>query len=154
MQERAVLHLFYSCGLRRNEGEALNARDVHFAQRLLYVRSGKGAKRRVVPMPAQVAADLENYYMQERADHQERAFMLNKTGGRMSGQGYQGVLSELLERAGLPPGTTLHHLRHSIATHLLASGVSMELLREFLGHSCLETTQIYAGISRQQLLTL
>ncbi|MXV14169.1 tyrosine-type recombinase/integrase [Hufsiella ginkgonis] len=80
--------------------------------------------------------------------------MLNTTGNRMSGQGYQRVLSALLFRAGLPQGITLHHLRHSIATHLLASGVSMEMLREFLGHSRLETTQIYAGITRQQVLTL
>ena len=51
LKQRALLHLFYSCGLRRSEGEALNKADVHFRDGLLYVREGKGAKRRVIPMP-------------------------------------------------------------------------------------------------------
>jgi integrase/recombinase XerD len=50
LKEKAVLHLFYSCGLRRTEGEVLNIHDLHFKEQLLYVRAGKGAKRRVVPM--------------------------------------------------------------------------------------------------------
>lgn len=158
LRERAVLHLFYSCGLRRSEGEDLNTRDVHFKQQLLYVRSGKGAKRRAVPMPAQVAQDLENYYRRERqhqrAKEDESAFVLNKTGGRMRGRGYQNVLNELTGRTGLTEEPTLHHLRHSIATHLLANGMKMELLRQFLGHSFLETTQIYAKVNPQQVLEL
>lgn len=158
LQERAMLHLFYSCGLRRSEGEALNTRDIHFKEQLLYVRSGKGAKRRAVPMPMQVATDLENYYRQQRihqvARNDESAFMLNKTGGRMRGQGYQNILKELTGRTGLPEEITLHHLRHSIATHLLANGMTIELLRQFLGHSHLETTQIYAKVSQERILNL
>ncbi|WP_256012523.1 tyrosine-type recombinase/integrase [Desertivirga xinjiangensis] len=158
LKERAVLHLFYSCGLRRSEGHALNTKDIHFKQQLLYVRSGKGAKRRAVPMPAQVAADLENYYRQQRiyqvARNDESAFMLNKLGNRMHGQGYQKILKELIVRAGLPEAITLHHLRHSITTHLLENGMTVELLRQFLGHSFLETTQIYAKVSKQQILKL
>jgi integrase/recombinase XerD len=158
LRERAMLHLFYSCGLRRSEGEALNTRDIHFKQQLLYVRSGKGAKRRVVPMPVQVAADLENYYRQERmhqvARNDESAFMLNQVGRRMSGQVYHLLLKRIIKRAGLEEHISLHHLRHSIATHLLANGLSMELLRQFLGHSFLETTQIYAKVNQQQILKL
>lgn len=158
LRERAVLHLFYSCGLRRSEGEALNTRDIHFKQQLLYVRSGKGAKRRAVPMPTQVALDLENYYRQLRihqvARSDENAFMLNKQGRRMHGQGYQHVLQELTGRTALTEEPTLHHLRHSIATHLLENGMTIELLRQFLGHSFLETTQIYAKVSKEQILKL
>ncbi|QHS58037.1 tyrosine-type recombinase/integrase [Chitinophaga agri] len=47
-RERVMLHLFYSCGLRRSEAEQLNVRDVQVRHRLLYVRSGKGASRRVI----------------------------------------------------------------------------------------------------------
>ncbi len=158
LQERAILHLFYSCGLRRSEVEMINTRDIHFKQQLLYVRSGKGAKRRAVPMPVQVAIDFENYYRQQRihqiAGNDESAFILNKTGGRMRGQGYQNVLKELTGRTGLPEEITLHHLRHSIATHLLGNGMSIELLRQFLGHSFLETTQIYTKVNQQQILKL
>ncbi len=157
LKERAVLHLFYSCGLRRSEGEALNIADVRFREQLLYVRAGKGARRRVVPMPAAVTTDLETYWLQERCGYSakkvkdQEAFMLNRIGKRMSGAGYNDLFKVLAGRAGLSPEITLHHLRHSIATHLLQSGMSLEYVRDFLGHYFLETTQLYARPSAEQL---
>ncbi|HLV93540.1 MAG TPA: tyrosine-type recombinase/integrase, partial [Aequorivita sp.] len=59
--QRAVLGIYYGCGLRRSEGINLNIKDVHFRSSLLYVREGKGAKRRVVPMSENVKNDLLNY---------------------------------------------------------------------------------------------
>ena len=156
-KERALLHLFYSCGLRRSEGEALNLADVHCKEQLLYVRAGKGAKRRVVPMTAAVAGDLETYWLGERCGcsakkvKDEEAFMLNRVGRRMSGAGYNHLFKTLAGRAGLSAEVTLHHLRHSIATHLLQSGMSLEQVRDFLGHYFLETTQLYARPSAEQL---
>jgi integrase/recombinase XerD len=118
LQELAVLHLFYSCGLRRGEGERLNIQDIHFKKQLLYVRSGKGAKRRAVPMTEKVSRELESYYLQERAAlakvKDTEAFILGKTGQRMRGEGYNRILKSILHRAGLERETTLHHLRHSI----------------------------------------
>jgi integrase/recombinase XerD len=160
LKERALLHLFYSCGLRRSEGEALNITDVRYKEQLLYVRVGKGAKRRVVPMTAAVAKELETYWLQERCGHaagkveDQEAFMLNRVGGRMSGAGYNDLFKALASRAGLSPDITLHHLRHSIATHLLHSGMSLEYVRDFLGHYHLETTQLYARPSAEQLTLL
>jgi integrase/recombinase XerD len=160
LKERALLHLFYSCGLRRSEGEALNTTDVRFREQLLYVRAGKGAKRRVVPMPAAVTTDLETYWLQERCSYMARqvkdadAFMLNRVGNRMSGASYNTLFKALAGRAGLSGEITLHHLRHSIATHLLQSGMRLEQVRDFLGHSFLETTQLYARPSAEQLSLL
>jgi integrase/recombinase XerD len=159
-KERALLHLFYSCGLRRSEGEALNIADVRYKEQLLYVRAGKGAKRRVVPMTAAVATDLETYWLQERCGYSakrvkdEEAFMLNRIGGRMSGAGYNGLFKTLTRRAGIEGEITLHHLRHSIATHLLQSGMLLEQVRDFLGHYFLETTQLYARPAAEQLKLL
>ena len=160
LRERGLLHLFYSCGLRRSEGEALNSTDVRYKEQLLYVRAGKGAKRRVVPMPAAVAKELEAYWLQERCGYSakkvkdQEAFMLNRIGRRMSGAGYNDLFKALAGRAGLSPDITLHHLRHSIATHLLQSGMSLEYVRDFLGHYHLETTQLYARPSAEQLRLL
>ena len=152
-----MLHLFYSCGLRRSEGEALNIRDIHFRDQLLYVREGKGARRRVVPLTDRVAADMEAYYLQERCSStvkktaDEEAFMLNQRGGRLQGDGYIKILNRLKDKAGIDKEITLHHLRHSIATHLLQGGMSMEYVRDFLGHQHLESTQVYAKLSAGQL---
>lgn len=159
-KEIAVLHLFYSCGLRRSEGEALNTSDIHYKKRLLYVRAGKGAKRRVVPITDKVAKDLEAYYLQDRCSGQvkrvkdEEAYMLNKGGYRMKGDQYNTLLKELTAKAGIADEVTLHHLRHSIATHLLQSGMAMEKVRDFLGHYTLETTQHYAKPDMNQLKLL
>jgi integrase/recombinase XerD len=160
LKQTALLHIFYSCGLRRSEGEMLNINDVHFKEQLLYVREGKGARRRVVPITARVSKDLEAYYLQERTHslpkkvRDEEAFLLNHTGGRMRGDQCNRLLQQLTGKAALPKEITLHHLRHSIATHLLQSGMSMEYVRDFLGHSFLETTQIYAKPKPEQLKLL
>ena len=160
LKQTALLHIFYSCGLRRSEGEALNINDVHFKKQLLYVREGKGAKRRVVPITERVSKDLEEYYLQERTNSitkkvkDEDAFLLNRIGNRMTGDQLNKLLKEIADKAAIQKEITLHHLRHSIATHLLQSGMSMEYVRDFLGHSFLETTQIYAKPKAEQLKLL
>ena len=160
LKQTALLHIFYSCGLRRSEGEALNTGDVHFKNQLLYVREGKGAKRRVVPMTEKVSKELEAYWLNERTASAARkvkdedAFLLNRSGGRMNGDQCNKLLKKLLDKAGITKEITLHHLRHSIATHLLQSGMTMEYVRDFLGHSFLETTHIYAKPTYEQLTLL
>lgn len=160
LKQIALLHIFYSCGLRRSEGGMLNINDIHFKNQLLYVREGKGAKRRVVPMTEKVSKALEDYYLNERTNSitkkvkDENALLLNRIGNRMKGEQLNKLLKEILNKAGITKEVTLHHLRHSIATHLLQSGMSMEYVRDFLGHSFLETTQIYAKPKAEQLKLL
>jgi integrase/recombinase XerD len=153
-KETAILHLFYSCGLRRTEAENLNTSDIHFGKNLLYVREGKGAKRRVIPMNEKVKKELENYYNNERTRVNEEAFILNRTNERMRGDSYNKALKEIVKRSEIEKEITLHHLRHSIATHLLENGLSIEFVRDFLGHSHLEATQIYAKVRAKQLKNL
>ena len=160
-KERAILHICYSCGLRRSEAEALNIQDIHFRKQMLYVREGKGAKRRAVPMSARVTRELENYYLQERTARtytrnakSTTAFILNSRGERMSGESYNKAFKEILSRTTINAEVSLHHLRHSIATHLLESGLEIEKVRDFLGHGFLETTQIYAKVNQHQLNAL
>lgn len=158
LRDRAMLSLFYGCGLRRSEAEKLDISDIHFKGQLLYVRSGKGGKRRAVPMGVQVTQDLKDYYLQERESYRSgatadslKAFMLNNHGNRMSGDSFWRRLGYLAEQAGFTDRIGLHSLRHSIATHLLEGGLGIEQVRDFLGHRHLETTQIYAKISKQYL---
>jgi integrase/recombinase XerD len=161
LRDKAVLGLFYGCGLRRNEAVKLNSSDIHFKDALLYVREGKGKKRRVIPMSQQVARDLKNYYLHERHSYinskekqNEEAFILNNSGTRMQGAGYDKLLKNLLEKSIIPhlkQQVSLHILRHSIASHLLENGVKIEQVRDFLGHSSLNVTQVYTHIKFSQL---
>jgi len=167
-KETAILHLFYSCGLRRTEAENLNTSDIHFSKNLLFVREGKGAKRRAIPVNEKVKNELESYYTDERTKvgslsrdtgkeaclPDRQAFMLNKTNRRMRGDSYNRGLKKIIERTEIDKETTLHHLRHSIATHLLENGLGIEFVRDFLGHSHLEATQIYAKVPHRLLKKL
>jgi integrase/recombinase XerD len=156
-KEIAILHLFYSCGLRRTEAENINTVDIHFTKNLLYVREGKGAKRRVIPITEKVKMELEKYYTTEiktNAAKDLEAFMLNANLTRMKGDQYNKILKQILQRSEINKEITLHHLRHSIATHLLENGLSIEFVRDFLGHSQLETTQIYAKVKASKILKL
>lgn len=155
-KETALLHLFYSCGLRRSEGEKLNKNDIHFSKNLLYVRCGKGAKRRVIPLTDKVKIALEaSLEMNNNIDNHtdNEAFMCNKRGTRMNGEQYNKLFKKMLKRLEDPLllEVSLHHLRHSIATHLLENGLSVLFVRDFLGHKHLEATQIYAKVSNEQL---
>lgn len=158
LKETAILHLLYSCGLRRSEAVALDIADVHLKSQVLYVRSGKGKKRRAVPMTAAVCRDLETYFLRERTQvepgHDQEAFILGKKGQRMGSSTHYSTVKAMMKRAGISGEASPHHLRHSIATHLLESGLSMEHVRDFLGHSRLESTQVYTKITKQQMMGL
>lgn len=160
---KAVLHLFYSCGLRRTEAQLLNIRDIHFENQLLYVREGKGSRRRVIPIVEKAKNDLQEYYSNVRVYikakkiKDEAAFMLNRLGYRMSGESYGELLKTIIKQSAinyLSSVISLHHLRHSIATHLLQGGMSMEYVRDFLGHRSLDTTLIYAKPKSAQIRLL
>lgn len=170
-KEIAVLHLFYSCGLRRTEGENLNINDIHFSKNLLYVRKGKGAKRRVIPITEKVKQELGNYLNNDKLvkplqvnckenykEVCEKAYMVNSMGNRMRGDSYNLILKQIVRKSKIDETIgeeiSLHHLRHSIATHLLENGLSIEFVRDFLGHSHLESTQIYAKVFDKQLKEL
>ena len=135
----------------------MNVRDIDFRNHLLYVRSGKGAKRRVIPLPEKVSGELKLYYLHERPElasavRPTEAFLLHSQGGRMSGNTLHGLFKRLLEQTGLEKERSLHTLRHSIATNLLANGLPLEQVRDFLGHAHLESTQRYTHIDAKQLL--
>ena len=153
-KERALLGLFYGCGLRRSEGAGLAVNDIQFTEGLLYVRLGKGGRARAIPMSRVVRDDLQTYLVQERrARAGVSSYLLNTLGRPMSGESMNHLLQTLLHRTMIVKPITLHSLRHSIATHLLASGLSVEHVRDFLGHKHLESTQVYTRITKTQFNT-
>ena len=161
-QERSILSLAYGCGLRAGELQRCNIEDVKLENRILIIPKGKGNKRRLVPMSLGVVKDFEEYLEKERPrlargkdfNPKDTAFLLHSRGGRMRNYTANKVLREILQVTEIKINTTLHTLRHSIATHLLQSGMPLQQVRQFLGHSELETTQIYTHISQQQLKKL
>jgi len=156
-RDKAMLSIYYGCGLRRTEGIQLNTEDIIFNKSIVFVKKGKGNRQRYIPMNRQVKEDLENYINNARIYlikyENETALFLNQRGKRISGNGMITRLKRLLIKAEIQEekiiSTGLHTLRHSIATHLLNSGMTLENVSRFLGHQSLESTQIYTHISQQ-----
>jgi len=147
LRDRAMLAVYYGSGLRRNEGRHLDLTDLLSTQNLLYVRKGKNYKERYVPITSEVRQEIENYITYGRVaqikDPLETALFLSERGNRLQGQSLQVRLKQLLKKARIDKGIGLHTLRHSIATHLLSSGMNLAHISRFLGHESLESTQIY-----------
>jgi integrase/recombinase XerD len=153
-RDTAMLSIYYGCGLRASEGAALNINDLLFDKNLLYVRKGKGYRERYVPMNKQVKADLQEYIFNQRNEllnnKKSEALLLGRRGERWSVHGVYGRLqllkSQTNNEALKQKSFGLHILRHSIATHLLQSGMKLEYISSFLGHKSLETTQKYTHL--------
>ena len=143
LQQTIILHLCYACGMRRNEAVELKTNDIDLENCLLYIRKGKGRKRRVIPFTKQVKKDFERFIDTRTENQDER--LLGITEKRIYVE-----FKYLLKKAGLQnQGFTLHCLRHTIATQLLEQGMELEKVRDFLGHEYLGTTQIYTRIKIQ-----
>lgn len=151
IRDRALLAVYYGCGCRKSEGAALNVNDVLTDRRLLCIRKSKNGKGRQVPMTTTVLGHLRQYLEAARAlltaEGQEgEALFISQRGRRLSAAMIYQRIKELQRRAGLDKEIGLHTLRHSIATHLLQKGVTLENIALFLGHASLDSTQIYTHI--------
>jgi integrase/recombinase XerD len=153
-RDRTILTIYYSCGLRRNEGYHLNLADINFDRRILRVRKGKNYKERLVPFNKTNAEYLQEYVYDWRPiivkDKKDPAFFISQRGTRMDTQSMALRLKLLQQRTDdinlQQKNVRLHVLRHSIATHLLQNGMDLEKIARFLGHSSLESTQIYTHL--------
>ena len=153
MRDKAMLAVYYGCGLRRNEGLNLDADDILFNKNLVYVRKGKNYKERYVPMTEAVKEELQNYVDYARPTLMKspvKALFLTVKGSRLGSNGMAERLQTLKDKAEINKEAGLHALRHSIATHLLQSGMELDKIKRFLGHSSLESTQIYTHIKNEQ----
>ena len=148
-QLKLVFALFYGCGLRLSEGIKLTAKDIDFNRRTIFVRQGKNYKDRIVPMSESVYKVVQNYLYNFRNQI--------KCGHNMLFINHHVVLLKALYHLHSQcPDENIrnkrlyfHILRHSIATHLLQNGMTVENIARFLGHNSLTSTQIYTHIANR-----
>jgi len=155
MRDRAMLGVYYGCGIRKREGTELEVSDVLFERRLLYVRKAKNGHERYVPINLKALQDLEIYIYNARPlliddNYQSDSLFISERGRAIKGQSLVGRLQALKEKTGNPElqnrSFGLHALRHSIATHLLQAGMELENIALFLGHKTLDSTQLYTHL--------
>jgi len=157
---RTPLKLIYCCGLRLGECLSLTIHDVLGNENKLWVRRGKGARDRMVPLPTPMVEDLRQYWAFHR-----NPLLLFPNAGR-GGQGDPAKVAQRMKNATSPmpysslqrlmlgarkelnlPGVSAHTLRHSYATHLVEAGASLHTVQALLGHRQISSTMVYLHLT-------
>ncbi|MCI5774351.1 MAG: tyrosine recombinase [Erysipelotrichaceae bacterium] len=153
LRDKAIISLFYACGLRLNELASLKLEDIDFEQAFVLV-NGKGNKERIVPFYQECGLIMKKYLTNTRVkwlkDEHHYVF-INRQGKPLSNRYIQIICEKAGMKAGINKRIHPHMIRHSFATHLLDNGADLRIVQELLGHENLSTTQIYTHISVDKL---
>ena len=155
VRDRGILELLYASGLRVSELVGLNVEDVDLNSQTVRVM-GKGRKERIVPVGEKACLALATYVEKRMGllagRGAERAYFVNRHGGRLTARSVERLLAKYVRRCGVQKTVTPHVLRHTFATHLLGAGADMRGIQELLGHSSLSTTQKYTHVGIENLM--
>ncbi|GHU96074.1 tyrosine recombinase XerD [Clostridia bacterium] len=151
-RDRAMLELLYATGIRVSELVALNMSDVNLSGSFIRCRSG--SRERIVPLYPAAVRSLSDYTLLARTkltgNQTQEALFLNLAGERMSRQGFWKIIKHYQESSNIHKEITPHTLRHSFAAHLLENGIDIHVLKEFMGHSDISSTQVYVALVNKQ----
>lgn len=157
VQENAILELLYSTGIRVSELTGLNVSDVNFIQLQITV-FGKGSKERMIPLGKKATEALsnhlrnrENMFTTKSDLDSKKAFFITSGGKRMYPRKVQRLVKDYFLKVCEGSQKSPHTLRHSFATHMLDNGADIRMIKEFLGHSSLASTQVYTHTSVERL---
>ena len=158
LRDRAVLEVFYSCGLRRAELIGLLVRDIDLDRGTVFVRSGKGAKDRFVPIGERALFWVRLYTGTARlallAGRPSEHLFISSAGTALCPDWLCRQVRRYLAAAGIHKRGSCHLLRHTVATLMLEGGADIRYVAEMLGHASLETTQRYTHVSIDRLRTV
>lgn len=151
---KTILLTLYSCGLRVSELCSLKRNDVHLSEKILKV-TGKGDKERIIPIVDACVQQMELYLNLVRKNWQKKAlsnFFINQYGRVLTRQYVHNLIKKKCEECNLNPNLSAHSFRHSFASHLLDGNADLRIVQELLGHSDIQTTQIYTHIQNKRLV--
>jgi len=151
LKHQCIIAMLYSTGIRRGELIALKKADVDIDRKQVFVRGGKGKKDRTTILSDRMANALLKYY----DAYKPRTWVFEgANGGQYSGSSIGKLLQRAVQKAGIDKKITPHVLRHSFATHLMDKGTDTRYIQELLGHKNLNTTAIYAHVSKKDLMLI
>lgn len=154
LRDRTLLHTAAFTGARRAEVRSMDCCDVDLGRCEVIIRQGKGGKDRIVPIPGTLADLLETYLLRRvgivsLADEPALFVSWHKT--RVCFSTIGNIFCRHAKYCGVDSRYTFHSLRHSYATCLLRGGASLLHIQKLLGHKNIETTQIYLGVTTEDL---
>ena len=155
LRDKAMLETMYASGLRVSELLSLQLGNINFNEGYLKIK-GKGSKERIVPI-GEFALDFINRYVTlvrpKYSKNRTKYLFLNRDGAPISRQYFWRQIKKYALKANIDREISPHTLRHSFATHLLENGANLKEVQEMLGHTKIETTQIYTHVSTKRIIS-
>lgn len=171
-RDRTIMEVLYSTGARAAELTGLKVPDVDLQKKMVRIRNGKGGKDRFVPLSTPCCRFLDRYLKEfrpelaeglrpcgnswlEKAQTGKDLLFLSIYGGPMGKVWLGQMMKDYLRKAGITKAVSpVHGFRHSVATHLLESGMDVRYVQVLLGHNNINSTQIYTHVERNTLQAL
>ncbi len=154
LRDKAMLELLYATGMRISELLGLRLGDVDLEEQIVRCR-GKGSKERLIPFGDHAAKALKEYLEKGRPaltrGKRTNVLFVNLQGKKLSRTGFWKLLKHYGKKIGLGYKLYPHLLRHTFATHMLAGGCDLMVIKELLGHASISTTQVYTKRSIEDL---
>jgi integrase/recombinase XerD len=156
LRDKALLELYYSCGIRNTESRLLTVSDVDLEGRSVRIRYPKGGgSERIVPIGKVAANYLEEYIKHARPkflkNELEQTLFLNCEGNPFDLSLPARIVQKYARITKVVRKTDAHTLRHTCGTHLHDNGADIRAIQELLGHKSLDTTQIYVEVKTPKL---
>ncbi len=157
IRDKAILELFYSCGIRVSELTGLDMNDFNIREAVIKVR-GKGKKERLLPVGSKAHNAVKSYiierllYKKQKSDIDSEALFISRLGKRISNRSVRRIVVKYARETGIESSIGPHSLRHTFASHLLQEGADLRVIQELLGHSSLSTTQKYTHLDIKHLM--
>ncbi len=145
-KHRLILRTIYGLGLRISELRNLKPEHIEFDRCMVLIKNAKGAKDRYVKLPEKLSEELKAHIKLNPGD-----YVFFGRSKKINLKTIQKIFENALKKSGIRKRASCHTLRHSYATHLLENGTDIRIIQKLLGHSKLETTQIYTHVSNFQL---
>lgn len=151
-KHKLLLMLTYGAGLRISEVINLKWADILEGEYKIHIKGAKGKKDRIVMLPLLISNQLANFRsLALRNKAHNYVFEGALAGEPYSTRTVQEIMRQAKEKSGIDKRASMHTLRHSFATHLLEAGTDIRYIQNFLGHSDIKTTTIYAHLTKAKI---
>jgi len=147
-RDYCILMTFLQTGVRVSELCAFTLDDIDLVSKMLVVRAGKGMSSRTIELEKKGIQAFKSWLAIRPATQGDHLF-LNRDAEPLGERGVQKLLAKYCALAGITKRISPHSLRHTFASHKAEAGVSPFQLQQWLGHSSLDTTQIYVHLARK-----
>jgi len=151
IKHRLMILLMYSAGLRGGELLSLRWEDIDFERKIIHIKNAKGGKDRIVMLAAKARKSLKEINIFKTNNSETGYVFVSNRGEMYSHRTLQIIVKNAARKAGISKHIWPHTLRHSFATHLLENGTDIRHIQMLLGHTRLQTMQVYTHVARNEL---